>query len=117
MKKLRVLTILAGLLVTGCVNDPAPNAQMQLTEQAVVQASAVGADSQLLEMKQAQDNLRLAQKNMGEEDYKRARMLAEKAELDARLAEVKVLVAKSEAQMTELRGKITKLRKQLGAQQ
>jgi len=112
-----LLCTLAGLAMTGCANAPAPNAQLQLTEQVVAQAASVGADNQLAEMKLAQDKLALAQKNMGEQDYKRARMLAEQAELDARLAESKVLVAKSEAQLAELRSKIAGLREQLGAQQ
>lgn len=117
MKHRPLLAALVSLTLTGCAHDPAPNAQLQLTEQVVLQASAVGADSQLPEMRMAQDKLRLAQKNMGEQDYKRARSLAEQAELDARLAEAKVLVAKSEAQLSELRSRISKLRKQLGAQQ
>lgn len=112
-----LLVTVAALAMVGCANDPAPNAQLQLTEQAVAQAASVGADNQLPEMKQAQDKLALAQKNMGEEDYKRARFLAEQAELDARLAEAKVLVAKIEAQQAELKIKIANLRKQLGGQQ
>ena len=112
-----LLTVLATLALTGCASDPAPNAQLQLTEQVVAQAASVGADNQLSEMQLAQDNLALAKKNMAEHDYKRARILAEAAELDARLAEAKVLVAKSDAQISELQLKIARLRKQLGAQQ
>lgn len=117
MKNRILLVCLAVLASGGCANDPAPNAQMLLTEQAVAQAAAVGADNQLAVMNQAQDKLLLAQKNMREEDYKRARILAEQAELDARLAEAKVLVAKSDAQLVELRAKIVRLRQQLGATQ
>jgi len=111
-----LLILLAAVGISGCANDPAPNAQLQLTEKVVAQASSVGADSQLIEMKQAQDKLALAQKNMGEHDYKRARVLAEQSELDARLAETKVLVARSEAQLADLQLKITRLRKQLREQ-
>ena len=117
MKNRFLLTVLTALAVTGCANDPAPIAQLQLTEQVVAQAASVGADNQLSEMQLARDNLALAQKNMAEHDYKRARILAEAAELDARLAEAKVLVAKSDAQINELQLKIARLRKQLGAQQ
>ena len=117
MNKRFLLTVLTALTVTGCASDPAPVAQLQLTEQVVAQAASVGADSQLSEMRQAQDNLALAQKNMTEHDYKRARILAEAAELDARPAEAKVLVAKSDAQISALQLKIARLRKQLGAQQ
>lgn len=112
-----LITVMVVLALSGCVSDPAPEAQLQLTEQVVAQARTVGADSQLSEMQLAQDKLALAQKNMAEHDYKRARMLAEQAELDARLAEAKVLVSKSEAQLVELQLKITRLRKQLSTQQ
>ncbi len=114
--RLMMVTLLI-LSASGCANDPAPDAQVHLTGQVVAQAASVGADSQQEEMKLAQAKLARAQKNMGEQDYKRARILAEQAELDARLAEAKVLVAKSEAQLADLQAKIARLRKQLGAQQ
>ena len=98
---------LAVLALAGCANDPAPREQMRLTTQAVEQARAVGADAQIEEMQ-------LAEKNMGEEDYKRARVFAEQAELDARLAEARVLNQKSQKQLDELNARITRLRKQLG---
>jgi len=53
----------------------------------------------------------------GPDDRRRQEDVAEAAELDARLAEAKVLVAKSDAQISALQLKIARLRKQLGAQQ
>lgn len=105
---------LAVLALAGCASDPAPIEQMRLTQKAVEQATAVGATEQIEEMKLAQDKLALAEKNMGEQDYKRARVLAEEAELDARLAEAKVLTQKSQDQLAELTARINRLRKQLG---
>ena len=105
---------LALLALAGCANDPAPHEQMRLTTQAVQQARAVGADQQIEEMQLAKKKLARAEKNMGEADYKRARMFAEQAELDARLAEAKVLNLKSQKQLDELNARITRLRKQLG---
>lgn len=113
----RLCLITAVLALSACAADPAPNEQVQLTEQAVAQARAVGADAQVEEMKLAEDKLALTQKNMAEHDYKRARMLAEQAELDARLAEARVLTNKSEAQLADLNARITRLRKQLGDMQ
>jgi hypothetical protein len=107
---------LAMLALAGCANDPAPTTQMSLTVKAVEQARAVGAGEQLAEMQQAEQKLARAEKNMGEQDYKRARVLAEQAELDARLAEAKVLTHKSQVQLDELNVRITRLRKQLGDQ-
>ncbi|MGL4317492.1 MAG: DUF4398 domain-containing protein [Pseudomonas sp.] len=105
---------MALLALAGCANDPAPIEQMRLSTQAVEQARAVGADQQIAEMQLAEQKLARAEKNMGEEDYKRARVFAEQAELDARLAEAKVLNQKSQKQLDELNVRITRLRKQLG---
>jgi septal ring factor EnvC (AmiA/AmiB activator) len=112
--KRRLIFALAALALAGCANDPAPKEQMRLTTQAVEQARAVGADQQIEEMQLAEKKLARAEKNMGEEDYKRARVFAEQAELDARLAEAKVLTLKSQKQLDELNARIARLRKQLG---
>ncbi len=110
-------TVLVVMALGGCTKDPAPDEQMRLTEQAVAQAKAVGADEQIPEMLLAEQKLARAQKNMNEQDYKRARMLAEQAELDARLAEGQVLTSKSEKQLADLNARIKRLHKQLGALQ
>ncbi len=47
------------------------------------------------------------------EDYKKARVLAEQAELDARLAEAKVLNNKSQTHVDELNKQIARLQKRL----
>ncbi len=110
-----VLTVgLALLALAGCANDPAPNEQIRLSEQALEQAKAVGATEENAELKLAEQKFARAQKNMAEEDYKRARILAEQAELDARLAEAKVLTGKSQEQLEQLNQRISRLRKQLG---
>lgn len=114
MNKRSLGAVLALLALAGCANDPAPIEQMRLSTQAVEQARAVGADQQIAEMQLAEQKLARAEKNMGEEDYKRARVFAEQAELDARLAEAKVLNQKSQKQLDELNVRITRLRKQLG---
>ncbi|WP_202368703.1 DUF4398 domain-containing protein [Pseudomonas sp. MWU318] len=106
---------MAVLALAGCANDPAPNEQMRLTEQAITQAKAVGATAdELPEMKLAEDKLNRAKGNMTDESFKNARMRAEQAELDARLAEAKVLTQKSEEQLNVLNTRIIRLRKQLG---
>ncbi len=107
-------TLAVSLVLSGCASDPAPLEQMRLSEKALLQARAVGATEQLPAMLTAEQRFARAQKNMPEHDYKRARMLAEQAELDARLAEAQVLVAKSQEQLNALNTRITRLRKQLG---
>ncbi|MDI2140615.1 MULTISPECIES: DUF4398 domain-containing protein [unclassified Pseudomonas] len=112
----RVLfTALAVLVLAGCASDPAPNEQMRLTEQALEQAKAVGATAdEVPEMKLAEDKFNRAKGSMAGESFKNARMRAEQAELDARLAEAKVLTQKSEEQLNVLNTRIVRLRKQLG---
>jgi hypothetical protein len=51
---------------------------------------------------------------MADQSFRNARMRAEQAELDARLAEARVLTLKSEEQLNVLNTRIARLRKQLG---
>nr|WP_217433510.1 MULTISPECIES: DUF4398 domain-containing protein [Pseudomonas] len=102
--------------LAGCANDPAPNEQMRISEQALEQAKAVGATDQVEALKLAEDKLARAKSDMLTEDYRNARMRAEQAELDARLAEARVLNQKSEEQLDVLQSRVKRLRKQLEMQ-
>lgn len=105
---------LAVLALAGCAADPAPNEQIRLTEQALEQARAVGATAdEVPELKLAEEKFARAKSNMADESYKKARMRAEQAELDARLAEANVLTLKSQEQLNVLDTRIKRLRKQL----
>jgi hypothetical protein len=105
----------AVLALAGCATDPAPIEQMRLTEQAITQAKAVGATAdEVPEMKLAETKYTRARGSMADQSYRNARMRAEQAELDSRLAEAKVLTQKSEEQLNVLNTRITRLRKQLG---
>lgn len=110
--------LFAALAVTalaGCASDPAPNEQMRLTGQALEQAAAVGATTEdVPELKLAEDKFTRAKADMADQSFKNARMRAEQAELDARLAEAKVLTLKSQEQLDVLNARIARLRKQLG---
>ncbi|HCN47336.1 MAG TPA: hypothetical protein DIT18_18135 [Pseudomonas sp.] len=108
---------LALLALAGCASDPAPHEQMRLSEQALEQAKAVGATDDVAELKLAEDKLERARSNMLSESFRDARMRAEQSELDARLAEAKVLTLKSQEQLTLLQSRVDRLRKQLGEQQ
>lgn len=103
--------------VVGCASDPAPTEQLRLTEQAVVQARGVGASEQTPELALAEQRLAAATEAMKGERYREARLQAEQAELDARLAEARVLNDKSEQELAELHRRIARLREQLGALQ
>ena len=113
-----IFAALAVLALAGCATDPAPNEQLRLTEQALEQAKAVGANADdMPELKHAENKLAQAQADMVEESYKDARIQAEQAELDARLAEARVLTQKSQEQLNVLNTRITRLRKQLAEAQ
>jgi len=111
-----LILAVAMLGLAGCANDPAPNEQMRISEQALEQAKAVGATDQVEELKLAEDKLARAKTNMLTEDYRDARMRAEQAELDARLAEARVLNQKSDEQLDALQARVKRLRKQLEVQ-
>ncbi len=106
--------LLAVIILAGCASDPAPIEQLRLTEQALEQARAVGADQQVPQLALAEKKLRQAQLALTGGDFKQARVLAEQAELDARLAEARVLTAKSQEQLSAVTNQIERLRKQLG---
>ena len=109
---------LAVLALAGCAADPAPNEQMRLTGQALEQATAVGATVEdVPELKLAEGKYSQAKADMADQSFKDARVQAEQAELDARLAEARVLTLKSEEQLTLLQSRVNRLRKQLGEQQ
>ncbi|MDX1297364.1 MAG: DUF4398 domain-containing protein [Pseudomonas sp.] len=105
-------------MLSACVSDPAPHEQVRLTEQALGQAAALGVSAeQSPALHLAEDKLALAQAAMQDEDYKQARVHAEQAELDARLAEAEYLNEKSLQQLAALNSAINRLRKQLGGLQ
>jgi hypothetical protein len=112
IRPLIVATALAALV--GCANDPAPIEQLRLTDQSVEQAKAVGATEEMPEMTLAQSKLIQAHTDMADESFKEARMQAEQSELDARLAEARVLTEKSQEQLSQLNTRLNRLRKQVG---
>lgn len=114
----RICVALLPLMLSACASDPAPNEQLRLTEQALSQAKALGISAeQSPALRLAEEKLVLAQTAMQDEDYKQARLYAEQAELDARLAEAEHLTDKSQRQLDELSNAINRLRKQLGGLQ
>lgn len=116
MKTQPLFAALVLLALAGCASDPAPHEQLRLSEQALEQAKAVGATDEVAELKLAEDKLARARSNMLGESFRDARMRAEQAELDARLAEARVLTLKSQEQLTLLQSRVDRLRKQLGEQ-
>ncbi|RRV07213.1 DUF4398 domain-containing protein [Pseudomonas sp. v388] len=111
------IAILALATLAGCASDPAPTEQFKLTEQALEQARAVGAADDQPELQAAETKFTQARADMADRAYKDARMRAEQAELDARLAEARVLTQKGQEQVDQLNARLNRLRKQLGEAQ
>ena len=88
------LVLTTGLLA-GCAGNP-PTAQMDVTKLAVNNAvSANATQFAPADMQSAQENYRKARVAMDEKDYDQAKVLAEKAEWDSRVAERKSQVIKA----------------------
>ncbi len=108
--------VLVLLIISGCASDPAPVEQLRLSEQAAVQARSMDASEAYEELVLAEKKLSAARAALEAGDNRQARMLAEQAELDARLAEARVLKDKRQAQIDDLNRRIQRLRQQLGEQ-
>lgn len=105
--------LLGALALGGCASAPPPIEQMRLADQALDQARAVGTTEDTAEFKLAMEKMTQARSDMADKAFKAARLLAEQAELDARVAEAKVLTQKSQDQLAASNVRIDRLRKQL----
>jgi len=108
------LALVLGVMA-GCATDPAPHEQMRLAEQALEQAKSVGATDQQETLALAEEKLTRARMDLAAGQNREARMRAEQAELDARLAEAQVLTQKRDEQVQALQARIQRLRQQLEA--
>ncbi|MEJ6001186.1 DUF4398 domain-containing protein [Paucibacter soli] len=92
---MRTLSVfaLSGLLIlalAACASTPPPAAEMALGKAAMGQAlSAGGNEYAPAEMRMARDKLERAQIAINDKQYAQARLLAEEAQVDARLAQSK----------------------------
>ena len=113
----RFYLLLAPLVLAGCANDPAPLAQMRLTDQAIEQAQAVGTADEDQNLALARAKAAQARAAVAAQRFKEARLDAEQAELDARLAEAQELNRKSADRVAQASAKLVRLRKQLEEEQ
>lgn len=98
----------------GCASVPAPTDQMALSRAAVSEAQSAGApEIAPVEFRSAQAQLEEARTAFQRENYVVARRLAERAEVDAKLAETKARSAKANRAVAELRQGIEVLREEI----
>lgn len=111
---LTLVVMVAAVLQIGCASLPAPTEQMALSTAAVASAERAGAVALApTEMAMARDKLARANAAVVEEKFERARMLAEAAQVDARLAEAKARNVQAAKAATELREGNRVLRQEL----
>ncbi|EIK52678.1 chromosome segregation ATPase [Stutzerimonas stutzeri TS44] len=104
--------VLGGLLLTACAGNP-PKEQFAVTESAVRSAvSAGGPEYAAVEMRAAQEKWKEAELAMQKEDFERARILAEQAEWDARVAERKAEAAKAQKAVKDAEQGVNELREE-----
>ena len=110
--KLVALALGSSLVLAGCAGNP-PTEQYAVTQSAVNDAvSAGGTEFAAVEMKSAQDKLKQAEIAMHDKKYDQARMLAEQAEWDARVAERKAQAMKAEQSVKDAQKGVQELRQE-----
>jgi hypothetical protein len=110
--KLAALAIGSSFILAGCAGNP-PTEQYAVTQSAVNDAvSAGGTEFAAVEMKSAQDKFKQAEIAMHDKKYDEARILAEQAEWDARVAERKAQAAKAQQTLKDSQQGVQELRQE-----
>ncbi|SDP51868.1 protein of unknown function [Pseudomonas arsenicoxydans] len=110
--KLAALAIGTSFVLAGCAGNP-PTEQFAVTQSAVNSAvSAGGTEFAAVEMKSAQDKLKQSEIAMHDKKYEEARILAEQAEWDARVAERKAQAIKADQAVKDSQKGVQELRQE-----
>lgn len=110
--KLAALALGSTFVLAGCAGKP-PTEQYAVTQSAVNAAvSSGGTEFAAVEMKAAQDKFKKAEIAMHDKKYEEAKLLAEQAEWDARVAERKAQAAKAQKAVQDSRQGVQELREE-----
>lgn len=110
--KLAALALGTTFVLAGCAGKP-PTEQYAVTQSAVNSAvSAGGTEYAAVEMKAAQDKFKQAEIAMHDKNYDKAKVLAEQAEWDARLAERKAQAGKAAKAVQDAKQGVQDLREE-----
>lgn len=111
------IAVAAAIFMAGCASTPsapAPTEQMAVARAAVNNASSAGGNEFApLQLKSAMEKMDWAERAMGEKNYARAKLLAEEALVDAKLAETTARAAKAKKAADALQEDNRVLRKEL----
>lgn len=110
--------VAAAIFMAGCASTPpsipAPTEQMAVSRAALNNASSAGGNEFApLQLKSAMEKMDAAERAMGEKNYARAKLLAEEALVDAKLAEATARAAKAQKAAEALEEDNRVLRKEL----
>jgi len=93
----------AAAVATACASMPAPTGEVAKADLALQKAEAVNAaEVDPLDMRLAREKLEKAKLEMREENYIKARRLAESAEADAMVAEAKTRASRAQQALLQL---------------
>jgi len=107
--------VLAALTVTGCASSgPLASTKVGQAERAVDEAQQSGASiSAPVELRTAEDKLKVARAAMAKQDYDLAIRMAEQAAVDADYARARALNERAKRMADEMRQNIQTLRQEL----
>ena len=102
------------LIMGACASTKPPSQQLTQLETSIKQAEQVGAENYApLELREARKKLEKARELVNEEEYEEAELVAEKAMVDAELAQIKTLSSKSQQAVDQLRESIRVLQEEI----
>jgi len=109
-----VLTAISFLLLAGCAAKVAPVENIAGAELTIKEAEEDNASLYApLELKMAEEKLQAAKQAMENEEYVKAKRLADEALMDAKLAAVKSQTEKAKQMAEETRKNVESLRKEI----
>ncbi len=102
------------LVLSACASVPPPTEQLAVSRTAIEEAQTAGAGKHApVELASAREKLEQARRAVQDEQNERARMLAEQAEADAKLAAMRARSAQSQETIAALQESIRTLRNEL----
>lgn len=113
MRKLTLIIPLA-VLISACASTKPPNEKLTQVEASIQQAEQVGAENYApLEIREARKKLDEARALVQKEKYEKAKRTADRAMVDAELAQMKSLSEKAQKAVRELRESIRVLKEEI----
>jgi len=114
MMKHWILPVIIILMMGACASTKPPTQQLTQLETSIKQAEQVGAENYApLELREARKKLEKAREMVSQEKYEEAELVAEKAMVDAELAQIKTLSSKSQQAVDQLRESIRVLQEEI----